>query len=112
MADISQTDLIVRLQLLGCEYSELTSIFANNLKWGRKCANTEWKNLTLLGVYISFLEDYHIDDDVNCITEAQLLTMLDQASKLTKICFKPYGFNYTTPTDFRSFNDAFDDSFG
>lgn len=94
MADISHTDLIVRLQILGCEYSELTSIFANNLKWGRKCAKTEWKNLILLSVYISILEDYHVNSTINCLTEDQLSTMLDKASKLTNICFKPYGFTY------------------
>tara|TARA_R110000868_G_scaffold63178_2_gene190413 strand:- start:1101 stop:1391 length:291 start_codon:yes stop_codon:yes gene_type:complete len=96
MANISQTDLIVRLQLLGCKYGELSSTFANNLKFGRKCAKTEWKKLILLGVYISILEDYHINDTVNCLTELQLSKMLEKASKLTDICFKPYGFNYTT----------------
>jgi hypothetical protein len=108
---ITQQDLTVRLQLLGCSYGELTSTFANNLKWGKKCAKTEWKNLILLGVYISILEDYHVDDEVNCLTENQLSTMLNKASKLTDICFKPYNFTYTPATDLRSFNDSFDDSF-
>lgn len=99
MSNISQQDLDVRLQLLGCEYGELTSIFANNLKWGKKCAKTEWKKLILLGIYISILEDYQIDNEVNCLTEDQLSEMLNKASKLSDICFRPYNFTYTSSSE-------------
>ena len=113
MATLSQQDLDVRLQLIGCEYGTLTTTFANNLKWGRKCAKKDWKNLILLSVYISLLEDYHVGLTTNCITETQLQTMLDKISKLTKICFRPIGFTYfDSAEDTGQFDDSFDDSFG
>jgi len=65
-------DLLVRLQLIGQKYSNLTNTFVNDLKWGKKCAKTEWKQLILLSVYISLLEDYNIEETNNCITETQL----------------------------------------
>lgn len=94
---MNQQDLTVRLQLTSCKCSELTNSFVNNLKWGKKCAKTEWKELILLNAYISLLEDYNIDDETNnCITEDELSIIVDNISKLTKICFKPEGYNYSS----------------
>ena len=111
MSTLSQTDLTVRLQLIGQEYSSLCNTYVNDLKWGKKCAKTEWKKLILLSSYISLLEDYNVGEDDNCITETQLQTMLDNTSKLIKICFKPIGFSYSTTPTTRQFDDSFSDSF-
>ncbi len=103
-------DLLIRLQLTGQKYSELTNTFVNDLKWGKKCAKTEWKNLIILDVYISLLEDYNIDG-VNCITEDQLITVFDNISTLTKLCFKPFNYTYSQDNINRQFDDSFSDSF-
>ncbi len=108
---MNEQDITVRLQLTACKCSELTNTFVNNLKYGRKCAQTEWKNLILLNAYISLLEDYDVDSDTNCITEDQLNIMLDNISILTKICFKPEGFNYYSTLPSSQFDSSFDESF-
>lgn len=93
---MNQQDIDVRLQLTSCKTSVLTNTFVNNLKWGKKCAKTEWKELIILNAYISLLEDYNVDNtDSNCITEDQLDIILDNISKLTSICFKPEGYTYS-----------------
>lgn len=91
---MNNTDLLVRLQLTGCAYSDLTNTFANDLKWGNKKSKTEWKKLILLNAYISIIEDYHTSSTINCVTEDELKSIFDKVSTLTKICFKPYGFTY------------------
>ena len=58
---ISQQDLTVRLQLASCAYSELANSFANNLKYGRKCAIDNEKTLLLLNAYIELIECYKLD---------------------------------------------------
>lgn len=108
---MTQQDLDVRLQLIGQKYSGLANIFANDLKWGRKNAKHEWKELILLDVYISILENYDINSSSNCFTEDELLLIFDKISKLTKICFKPLGFTYSSAEEIGQFDDSFDDSF-
>lgn len=196
MADLNQTDIDVRLQLTGCEFSELANTFANDLKYGRKCATTNQRNLLLLNAYIELIECLNVEtlavgsvfiqslvlNDVtdllingvsiiggpytvistntnltmsaltnyintntsytavynggklainitgtcenftitatttkesvittengtggicttnNCITEIELQGVMDNISKLTKICFQPIGFEYTPNT--------------
>jgi len=68
MAELTQQDIDVRLQLAGQAYGCLTNLYANDLKWGRKCDNEE--NLFLLNAYLELVESYHIDTDtyINCIT--------------------------------------------
>jgi hypothetical protein len=53
---ISQQDLTVRLQLTSCAYSKLANEFADNLKYGRKCAIDNEKTLLLLNAYIELIE--------------------------------------------------------
>lgn len=56
--NLTNTDLIVRLQLLGCKYSELTNLFVNNLKYGKDCIEKNQTDLLLLNSYIELLESY------------------------------------------------------
>lgn len=98
---LNQTDLSVRLQLLGCKYSELANTYADNLKYGQKCANSNLKNLLLLNSLIEILEcytiPYYIDNiliDRNCFTSEQIESLLDKISKLINQQFQPLGFEY------------------
>jgi hypothetical protein len=61
MSAVSQQDLNVRLQLTGCAYSKLANEFANNLKYGRKCAIDNEKTLLLLNAYIELMECYQLE---------------------------------------------------
>jgi hypothetical protein len=61
---ISQQDLTVRLQLTGCAYSKLANEFADNLKYGRKCAIDNEKTLLLLNAYIELIECYKLDTTI------------------------------------------------
>lgn len=58
--NINQVDLIVRLQLAGCKYSELANTYANNLKYGMKCSKKNLQNLFLLNSLLEILECYTI----------------------------------------------------
>lgn len=58
MTNLNLTDLLVRLQLSGCKYGELANRFADDLKYGKKCAHTNMRNLLLLNAYIELLECY------------------------------------------------------
>lgn len=55
---ISQTDLLVRLQLLGCKYGDLANTYANTLKWGMKCSKENLSKLIMLNTLIEILECY------------------------------------------------------
>lgn len=57
---ISQQDLDVRLQLTGCKYGELANRYANDLKYGKKCANTNGRNLALLNAYLELMGCYKV----------------------------------------------------
>ncbi len=57
---ISQQDLDVRLQLTGCKYGELANRYANDLKYGKKCANTNGRNLALLNAYLELMGCYNV----------------------------------------------------
>jgi hypothetical protein len=59
---ISQQDLDVRLQLTGCKYGELANRYANDLKYGKKCATTNGRDLALLNAYIEIMECYNTDE--------------------------------------------------
>lgn len=107
---MTQQDIIIRLQLIGQQYSILANTFANNLKWGRKNIIKEYKLLIILSSYITLLEDYTVNG-VNCITPLQLETLFSNTSKLTKICFLPYGYTYSQNNIRRQFDDSFDLSF-
>lgn len=55
---ISQQDLLVRLQLAGCKYSDLAQRFNKDLLYGRKCVTENRTDLFLLNVYLEMLECY------------------------------------------------------
>lgn len=93
---MTKQDITVRLQLTACKCHELTNTFVNDLKYGRKCADNEWKDIIILNAYIKLLENYDLAAIDNCITKDQLNIMLDKISKLTKICFKPKNFSYSS----------------
>lgn len=63
MSNLTQQDLNVRLQLTSCAYSNLANSFANNLKYGRKCAVDNEKTLLLLNAYIELIECYKLDEE-------------------------------------------------
>jgi len=90
-----EQDILVRLQLTNQKYSILANNYVNALKWGNKKAKTSWKELIVLDVYMNIIENYNLDSDNNCITEDELKIIFDKISKLTNICFKPFGFSYT-----------------
>lgn len=94
MNDITEQDILVRLQLTSCKIGTLSNTYVNNLKWGRKEAKISWKELILLDVYLKLIEKYDLTSDNNCITEDELTSLFDKISTLTKLCFKPYGFSY------------------
>lgn len=60
MTNLNQLDLNVRLQLINCCYSAMSSTFANDLKYGRKCEIKNRINLAILAVYLEILEKYKI----------------------------------------------------
>lgn len=57
---LNQTDLNVRLQLINCCYSTMSTNFANDLRYGRKCVTKDRLTLSLLGVYMKILESYQV----------------------------------------------------
>lgn len=61
MATLTQQDIDVYLQLTGCKYSELAYNYANDLRYGRKCAVKNLNNLSILNNYIELLECYSIE---------------------------------------------------
>lgn len=69
MTNLNQIDLNVRLQLLGCKYSELANIYANNLKYGLKCAPSNLSKLLLLNAIIEILECYRLPYDKAGVVE-------------------------------------------
>lgn len=61
MSIFNQIDIDVRLQLIGCKYAELANIYANDLKYGRKCAKSNLKKLIILNAYIELIEKFKVD---------------------------------------------------
>lgn len=91
---MNSTDLLVRLQLMGCKYGELLNDYVNGLKYGKKNLTClKWK-LLLLNVYIEIVECYDLNSENNCFTEDELKQLFDDVSSLTGLCFQPYGYSY------------------
>ena len=91
---MNETDLIVRLQLIGCKYGSMFNTQVNDLKWGRKCAKKNLWNLFILNMYLEILECHELDNDDSCFTQAQIDVIFDNISLITGLCFKPYGYTY------------------
>ena len=98
----SQLDLNVRLQLSGQKYSEWLGDYINALRYGKRTIIEIQNKLFLLGVYIEMMMDYKVyncnpttyTNTNNCLTETEIEEVFDKISKLTELCFQPYGFKY------------------
>jgi len=98
----SQLDLNVRLQLSGQKYSEWLNDYINALRYGKKTTIEIQNKLFILSVYIDMMLDYKIyqcdpttySNTNNCLTETEIESVFDKLSKLTGICFQPYGYKY------------------
>lgn len=85
MADLNQVDLNVRLQLLGCKYSEIANTYANNLKYGMKCSRENLRKLLLLNALIDILECYDIIHDVGGVIEQNIATAGLQINNIVEL---------------------------
>lgn len=106
MTKLNQIDLNIRLQLLNQAYSNLSTAFANDLKYGRKCSVSDRLNLAILAVYLDILECYQVvaqgvTTSTNCYTETEIQDLLQNASLLTGITFNPPGFTYEIPEGYK-----------
>jgi len=73
---ITQTDLITRLQLSGCKFSELAQRFNKDLLYGRKCVTENRTDLMLLNVYLEMLECYKVGiPEVESVGSFQITTL-------------------------------------
>jgi len=100
MTDLTQLDINVYLQLSNSCYSSMSSSFANDLKYGRKCSESERLNMIILSVLIEILSCYHAGETDNCYTEAEIQELIGNISSLTGIEFKPPGYSYEVPTGY------------
>lgn len=60
MANLNSTDLLVRVQLIGCKLSVLSKKFADDLKYGKKCTPKDRETLLLLNIYLEILQCYNV----------------------------------------------------
>ena len=100
MADLSQQDLDVRLQLSGQRYSAMLSTYIDNLRYGKKDSGLLEYKLFILDKYIDLLLGYavcgcNVDCTNNCITEEEAQQICNNISKIANIYFQPSGFRYT-----------------
>lgn len=77
---LSQQDLDVRMQLTGCKYGELVNTYVTNLKWGRKNACDNIKDLLLLNAYIELMECYNVATTVANVNTTAVMTKAYDAS--------------------------------
>ena len=77
-----------------CEFAKLINTFADDLKYGRKCAKKKKWELFLFMMYLDILYCHDIDGLNNCYTEDELKELFENISNFTKLCFQPYGFSY------------------
>lgn len=96
MAQISQTDLTVRLQIFGIKYTDVLSEWIDALRYGKQSSLYLENDLFNINMIIEILKGFDVGNTTgnNCFTEDQLSLMLDNFSEKYNICFQPYGFNY------------------
>lgn len=72
MANLSQQDIDVRLQLAGCAYATLAEEFRKDLIYGKKCTVKDKLNLALLNIYIEMLECYNFLNETEVLSTGEL----------------------------------------
>jgi len=95
MTVISSTDLLVRLQRLGCCIGTKTDKLATQLSLTGQCSKQQFQTLRLLIKYAEILESFIVDnEELNCISEVEMNQIFEQISKICNISFKPLGYVY------------------
>lgn len=100
MPNLTQLDINVYLQLSNCCYSNMSAVYAKDLKWGRGCVKKDRTSLILLAILIEILNCYRVGEDDNCYTETEIQELVQNIGHLNGICFKPPGYSYTIPTGY------------
>jgi isocitrate/isopropylmalate dehydrogenase len=80
------------IQYLQCSYSDLVQSYTNKLKIGKFCDKLEM-NILIVRSYIESLYSYNTQvndtqslDDINCLTEKEICSIVNHAIELLKDC--------------------------
>jgi hypothetical protein len=80
------------IRYIQCKYSDLAQQLTNKYKLGRKCPELETRMLVVreyiksLYCYNTTLEEGQTLDDINCLTEDEICSIVHHAMELTEDC--------------------------
>ncbi len=120
MDNLNQTDLDLRLQLLGMAISTFGTKVARQLKYNLKDANKNLKKLELGLAQLDVLIGYvvigtvvyanTIEDGDNCITEKEAQDMFETLSIEFDVCFPAIGTSFINGIS-GDYSDDYSDDF-
>lgn len=99
MTYLNSTDLLIRKQLLTIKLSNIGNDYIDSLIYGKKCVNSIKSDIQYIVGVLNMLSRYSVitngvTEDDNCVTESELHSILDNASKKYELCFKPINYSY------------------
>jgi len=62
MATLTSNDLLIRQQLILQKIAELGNVYANDLRWGKKCELKDRNRLLMLEIYSEIINEYNVSN--------------------------------------------------
>lgn len=84
---LTEAELVIRLQVGQICIAKLTKTLLNKIKIGSNDSECKLLELQMLQNILKYLKCYDVLRDDNCISECDLMQMLDYVSSVCKTCY-------------------------